>query len=65
MDFLLARLRTIEELEQAAMATGFMAPSSRLRERWRRLFSRVPAMEREEVNIMRGLLKALMSKWNS
>ena len=52
-------------LEQAAMATGFMAPSSRLRERWRRLFSRVPAMEREEVNIMRGLLKALMSKWNS
>jgi len=52
-------------LEQAAVATGFMAPSSRLRERWRRLFSRVPAMEREEVNIMRGLLKALMSKWNS
>jgi TrmH family RNA methyltransferase len=51
-------------LEQAAVATGFMAPSSRLRERWRRLFSRVPAMEREEVNIMRGLLKALMSKWN-
>ena len=52
-------------LEQAALDTGFMAPSSRLRERWRRLFSRVPAMEREEVNIMRGLLKALMSKWNS
>jgi tRNA C32,U32 (ribose-2'-O)-methylase TrmJ len=52
-------------LEQAAMKSGFMAPTSRLRERWRRLFSRVPAMEREEVNIMRGLLKALMSKWNS
>jgi len=50
---------------QAALDTGFMAPSSRLRERWRRLFSRVPAMEREEVNIMRGLLKALMSKRNS
>jgi tRNA C32,U32 (ribose-2'-O)-methylase TrmJ len=38
-----------------------MAPNSRLRERWRRLFSRVPALEREEVNILRGLLKALMS----
>jgi tRNA/rRNA methyltransferase len=51
-------------LEEAAVKTGFMAPSSRLRERWRRLFSRVPAMEREEVNIVRGLLKALLSKWN-
>jgi TrmH family RNA methyltransferase len=48
-------------LEEAAVATGFMAPSSRLRERWRRLFSRVPALEREEVNILRGLLKALMT----
>ena len=48
-------------LEAAAVATGFMAPSSRLRERWRRLFSRVPAMEREEVNILRGLLKSLMT----
>ena len=48
-------------LEDAAVRSGFMAPSSRLRERWRRLFSRVPALEREEVNIMRGLLKALMS----
>ena len=47
-------------LEQAAMQSGFMAPSSRLRERWRRLFSRVPALEREEVNILRGLLKALL-----
>ena len=52
-------------LEEAAMKSGFMAPSSRLRERFRRLFSRVPAMEREEVNIMRGLLKALLTKWNS
>jgi TrmH family RNA methyltransferase len=48
-------------LEEAAVASGFMAPNSRLRERWRRLFSRVPAFEREEVNILRGLLKALMT----
>jgi hypothetical protein len=48
------------DLEQAALASGFLAPGSRLRERWRRLFSRVPALEREEVNIVRGLLKALM-----
>ena len=47
-------------LEEAAVKSGFMAPSSRLRERWRRLFSRVPAFEREEVNILRGLLKALL-----
>jgi TrmH family RNA methyltransferase len=51
-------------LEQAALASGFLAPDSgsRLRERWRRLFSRVPALEREEVNILRGLLKALLAK---
>ena len=51
-------------LEQAALASGFLAPESgsRLRERWRRLFSRVPALEREEVNILRGLLKALLAK---
>ena len=48
-------------LERAALETGFMASGSRLRERWRRLFSRVPALEREEVNILRGLLKALMN----
>jgi TrmH family RNA methyltransferase len=61
------KLATVEDLEglyahleQAALKSGFMAPSSRLRERWRRLFSRVPAMEREEVNILRGLLKALL-----
>jgi tRNA/rRNA methyltransferase len=51
-------------LEDAAVKSGFMAPSSRLRERWRRLFSRVPAFEREEVNILRGLLKALMTGKN-
>ncbi len=49
-------------LEQAALSTGFMAPGSRLRERWRRLFSRVPALEREEVNILRGLLRALLGQ---
>lgn len=48
-------------LEEAAIASGFMTPQSRLRERWRRLFSRVPTLEREEVNIVRGLLKALMT----
>jgi tRNA/rRNA methyltransferase len=47
-------------LEEAANASGFMTPQSRLRERWRRLFSRVPGLEREEVNILRGLLKALL-----
>src|SRR5919205_1304168 len=51
-------------LEQAAIWSGFMTPQSRLRERWRRLFSRVPALEREEVNIVRGLLKAMMSVAN-
>jgi len=49
-------------LEQAAVETNFMASGSRLRERWRRLFSRVPALEREEVNILRGLLRALLGK---
>jgi len=49
-------------LEEAALATNFMASGSRLRERWRRLFSRVPAIEREEVNILRGLLRALLGK---
>jgi tRNA/rRNA methyltransferase len=63
------KLATVEDveglyghLEQAALSTGFMAPGSRLRERWRRLFSRVPALEREEVNIIRGLLRALLGK---
>jgi tRNA/rRNA methyltransferase len=49
-------------LEEAALETKFMASGSRLRERWRRLFSRVPAIEREEVNILRGLLRALLGK---
>ena len=51
-------------LEQAAVASGFHVPASgsKLPERLRRLFSRVPALEREEVNILRGLMKALLSK---
>jgi len=49
-------------LEEAARESGFMAPGSKLRERWRRLFSRVPELEREEVNILRGLLKSLVKK---
>jgi tRNA/rRNA methyltransferase len=51
-------------LEQAALASEFLLPgvNSRLRERWRRLFSRVPRLEREEVNILRGLLKALLAR---
>lgn len=52
-------------LEQAALQSGFFVPESgsKLPERLRRLFSRVPAMEREEVNIIRGLLKALMARF--
>ncbi|MEO8143596.1 MAG: RNA methyltransferase [Betaproteobacteria bacterium] len=48
-------------LEEAAVQSEFLDPasSSKLRTRWRRLFSRVPALEREEVNILRGLLNAL------
>lgn len=51
-------------LEQAAVASDFYAPGSgsKLPERWRRLFSRVPQMEREEVNILRGLLRALLER---
>ena len=52
-------------LESAATRSGFMVPESgsKLPERLRRLFSRVPGLEREEVNIVRGLLKALLAKW--
>jgi len=64
----LATLEDIEglyaHLEQAAVESGFYVPESRskLPERLRRLFSRVPDLEREEVNIIRGLLKALLGK---
>ena len=49
-------------LEQAAVESEFFDPASnsKLPTRLRRLFSRVPNMEREEVNIIRGLLKALL-----
>lgn len=52
-------------LDQASLASGFQDPArpGRLRDRWRRLFSRT-RLEREEVNILRGLLKALL-RWNS
>jgi tRNA/rRNA methyltransferase len=52
-------------LEDASIRSGFYVPESRskLPERLRRLFSRVPRLEREEVNIVRGLLKALLAKW--
>jgi tRNA/rRNA methyltransferase len=62
-----SRLATVEDLEglyahleQAAIESRFLDPAanSRLRERWKRLFSRVQ-LEREEVNILRGLLNAL------
>ena len=64
------KLATVQDLEglyahltDAALRTGFYVPAtgSKLPERLRRLFSRVPRMEREEVNILRGLLKALMA----
>lgn len=67
------KLATIEDLEglyahleSAATATGFLVPGSgsKLRERWRRLFSRVPELEREEVNILRGLLKSMQKTRN-
>lgn len=67
----LATVQDIEglyaHLEAAAVASAFHVPGSgtRLPERLRRLFSRVPSLEREEVNIVRGLLKALLKKWNS
>jgi tRNA/rRNA methyltransferase len=50
-------------LEQAAVQSGFFDPTSgsRLPTRLRRLFSRVPDLEREEVNILRGLLNALQA----
>jgi len=53
--------RLYAHLEEAAAGAGFYdaASGSKLPERWRRLFSRIPALEREEVNILRGLLNAL------
>jgi tRNA/rRNA methyltransferase len=50
-----------EHLERAAIESEFFDPASgsRLPTRLRRLFARVPDLEREEVNILRGLLNAL------
>lgn len=53
-------------LESASINSGFLDPANpgRLRERWRRLFARARP-EREEINILRGLLKALLKRRNS
>ncbi len=52
-------------LEKVSADSGFFDPAEpkRLRERFRRLFSRI-VLEREEVNILRGLLKSLTEKRN-
>jgi tRNA/rRNA methyltransferase len=53
-----------EHLERAAVESEFFDPASgsRLPTRLRRLFARVPDLEREEVNILRGLLNALQKR---
>lgn len=52
-------------LDEAGAESGFYDPSDpkRLPERWRRLFSRF-RLEREEVNILRGLLRAMSGRGN-
>jgi len=47
-------------LERVATDSGFLDPvePKRLKERFRRIFSRI-TLEREEVNVLRGLLKSL------
>ena len=52
-------------LEEASIASGFLDPANpgRLRERWRRLFARARP-EKEEINILRGLLRALGKRGN-
>ena len=52
-----------DHLDQVGEASGFFDPKDpkRLRDRWRRLFSRVD-LEREEVNILRGLLRAITER---
>lgn len=66
------KLATVEDLEglyahleKVAADSGFFDPAEpkRLRERFRRMFSRA-TLEREEVNILRGLLKSLTQKGN-
>jgi tRNA/rRNA methyltransferase len=52
-------------LEQVSTASGFLDPANpgRLRERFRRLFARARP-EREEVNIIRGLLRSVSKGGN-
>jgi tRNA/rRNA methyltransferase len=55
--------RLCEHLEQTLLASGFLDPQAprRLMERFRRLFARA-GLEREEVNILRGVLTS-MRQW--
>ena len=52
--------RFYQHLERAMIRTGFLNPASpkRLMQRLRRLFSRTQ-LEKEEVNILRGILKSM------
>ncbi|HMA88090.1 MAG TPA: RNA methyltransferase [Burkholderiales bacterium] len=54
------------QLDEAGRLSSFFDPQDpkRLRERWRRLFARA-TLEREEVNILRGLLRALLRNWSA
>ncbi|MDX1374992.1 MAG: RNA methyltransferase [Burkholderiales bacterium] len=67
---MLATVADIEGLHahfaQAAEAVGFYDPAApmKFRERLRRLFARTQ-LEREEVNVLRGLLRALMGNLRS
>jgi len=56
----------IGHLESAALASGFLDPASpkRLMHRMRRLFSRA-ALEKVEVNILRGLIASLLERRDS
>ncbi|WIM06470.1 MAG: RNA methyltransferase [Candidatus Nitricoxidivorans perseverans] len=53
----------VKHLERAAIASGFLDPAApkRLMPRMRRLFSRA-GLEREEVNILRGMLASFEKK---
>lgn len=53
----------LDHLERAALSSGFLDPASpkRFMPRMRRLLAR-KGLEKEEVNILRGLLAALMDK---
>jgi tRNA/rRNA methyltransferase len=53
----------VAHIEQAAIGSGFLDPTSpkRLMLRLRRMFARA-VLEKEEVNILRGLLSALQAK---